>query len=267
MELLEAYHDYTVGVVRLMIRHVWHLAHHARDTVPVHEALDHRVDIMRKTIFYDGRHPALGLDPPVPEWDRMKDDLEARITNHRDADSTDSLEDECWRLLAPYIEPTLEGVSVQIIKNKDRPYRCWSYIVSKKAPDAIDLHFANAYQPDSPFHDCRRDLVATLLQVLCDAKASYPAVTRVQCDSWLNQYTPFLHMFPDSWRTTFVPSYYTGTYGWWGQYMNHRGAFHARNGAAFRRSKTHPYTCGLAQCVYDKVVNHLSDVSHELARI
>ena len=68
MDQLTAHRDYTTRVVRLMIWHAWDLSR--RDTpVPIAEALDKNVDIMRKTTLFDGRHPADGLEPPVPEWD------------------------------------------------------------------------------------------------------------------------------------------------------------------------------------------------------
>ena len=120
MDALAAYRDYMTRVVRLMIWHVWNLSR--RDNpVPTLVALDRNVDIMRKTTLFDGRHPATGLNPPIPEWDALKEKLASLIAVH-DAPDTESLEDACWNLLEPYITPKLVKVS-----DFRHPYGCWGY--------------------------------------------------------------------------------------------------------------------------------------------
>jgi len=83
---LVAHREYIEGVVRLMIFYVWHL-HRVAGQAPVRSLLDTCVDIMRKTTLFDGRHPSPeglpdGLDPPIPEWDELKGQLD-RVASTR----------------------------------------------------------------------------------------------------------------------------------------------------------------------------------------
>lgn len=258
----EAWHDYVYGVIKLMIWHVWALHHDSDNRASVQENLDKRVDIMRKTVLFDGRHPAVGLNPPIPEWDELKTELASRITRVGRSEETQDLEDRCWELLWPLIEPTMHRAPKQLEDVKVRPYRCWSYDLKEKWPWRVGLHFANAYQPQSPFRHGRGDLLDSLRRLLEDVRSSHPEVKRVICVSWLNQFEPFQALFPPSWKASFVPIYDSwATYGWWGQYMTHEGGFHQRNGHLFRLHRHHPYTSGDSQCGIDEALDHLQSLA------
>jgi len=239
-----------------MIWHVWNLSR-CENRVPIVEALDRNVDIMRETPLYDGRHPAEGLDPPIPEWDALKAELASRIAAHGHAD-TEPLEEACWALLEPYIIPNLK-----VPDNRGRPYGCWEYDVPSNKIHTIDLHFRNAYRPDSPFGEHWEDLIATLQRLIEDAVVAHPAIKTIQCDSWLNQFEPFAALFPPLWRTSFVPVFdYPWSNGWWGQYMDERGAFHEKRAQQFRRTGAHPYSAGLCECAIEDVVKYLRESSN-----
>lgn len=87
----EAWYDYVEGVVKLMIWHVWDLHHDSDDQASLHDNLDRRIDIMRKTTLFDDRHPAMGLNPPIPEWDDLKTELADRIARVGPSDETAGL--------------------------------------------------------------------------------------------------------------------------------------------------------------------------------
>ena len=99
MDLIPAHRDYTTRVVGLMIWYARELSRR-RPPVPVEVALEQHVDIMRKTSLFDGRHPADGLDPPIPAWDALRRDL-ASLIEGQDGSSSEALEDACWDRLAP----------------------------------------------------------------------------------------------------------------------------------------------------------------------
>lgn len=251
MDVITAQRDYVTKVVRLMIWYVWHLSIRS-NSVPTDEALDRHVDIMRKTTLFDGRHPAEGLKPSVPEWNALKTELALRIGTYTDL-HTELLEDTCWALLEPYITPTFD----RVVETRQL-YGCWSYEIPDNKPHTIDIHFANGYRPESPFKEHWSDLVATRLQLIEDARVDHPAVTTIQCDSWLNQFEPFAALFPPSWRASFVPVFdYLATNGWWGQYKDERGAFHEKRAKQFRSTGAHPYSVGLCECDIEEVVKHL----------
>lgn len=253
MDPSTAPHDYITQVVRLMIWHVWGLSRREHP-VPIQEALDRNVDIMRKTRLYDGRRVAEGLDPPVPEWDLLKAELASRIAAH-DSSDTEPLEDACWALLDPYIDRDRKAPD-----HKARPYKCWEYDIPSDKSHAIDLHFGNAYRPDSPFRMHRHDLIATLRRLVEDAVAARPDLTTIQCDSWLSQYGPFAALFPPAWHASFVPVFnYLDTHGWWGQYVDRRGGFHEKRAQEFRSTGTHPYSAGICECGIGEVLEYLRE--------
>lgn len=234
MDPLAAYADYVEGSLRLMIHYARHLTSRRNPPVPMAEALETRTDILRKTAHFDGRHPAYGLEPRNAAWDDLKAQLAERILAHAETDGTNALEEECWSLLHPLVEPILPESYAHSLQIGRGPYGCWRFDIRDNDPDAINLHVCNAYQPASPFDaEYRPRLVHCLLQLLRDAQAAHPHAIRLRCSSWLNQLPPFLALFPPSWRASFVASdYSSGTAGHWGQYMDHRGAFHRYNGAA-----------------------------------
>jgi len=151
MDRVSAHKDYISQVIRLMIWHVWELANRP-SPVQVSVSLEKNVDIMRETCLFDGRNPADGLDPPVPEWDELKAVLASHLETHQG--DTGPLEETCWAILEPYIFPTLK-----IPDNRGRTYGCWEHDLPDDDPNCIDLHFRNAYRPESPFRDHRHDLI------------------------------------------------------------------------------------------------------------
>ena len=258
LQPVKAWRDYVEGVVRLMIWHVWDLHRDKEDQASIQENLDRRVDIMRKTTLFDGRHPAVGLDPPIPEWDDLKDELATLITSAESCPTSDDLEDECWNLLRSFIEPALGEYRGKLEKVKARPYKCWDPKVIHEPPKRINLHFANAYQPLSPFGSRREDLIAALKRLLEDVLGEHPDAEVVICSSWLNQFRPFQALFPESWIQSFEPVYaFWPTYGWWGQYMTHEGRFHRVNGQRFRELRRHPFTGGDSSCGVQELLDHL----------
>ena len=240
-----------------MIWHVWDLHNDTADTCSVTDNLDRRVDIMRKTTLFDGRHPATGIDPPIREWDLLKDELANRIVDSGPASDTERLEDACWEILSPVLLQPANAES-RLAALQERPYSCWVYKTSDASPQLVDLHFDNAYQPESPFKTRRTDLIESLHRLLTDVQVANPAASQITCGSWLNQFAPFQSIFPQSWAESFVPVYdYWGTYGWWGQYMTSSGGYHEHNGDSFRANRQHPYIAGSAGCGLDEAMAHL----------
>ena len=261
MDPLAAHADFFEGSLRLKVCYIRHLTCHRDPLVPMGEALELRTDILRKTMHFDGRHPGQGLDPPIAAWDDLKAQLADRILAHAEAADTDALEEECWAILQPLVEPMLHKDYERALQSGQGPYRCWSFDIREQEPNTINLHVNNAYQPASPFSaEYKPQLIECLLRLLHDAQAAHPNATRLRCGSWLNQLPPFLALFPPSWKTSFVKSdYSSGTFGHWGQYMDHRGAFHRQNGAALRRTYLHPYASGSCQCDIAEAIRHLQD--------
>lgn len=252
--------DFTDGSLRLMVCYARELVYHREPPVTLHNALDIRVDILRKTTLYDGRHPGLGLDPPIPEWDELKARLEAILARHSQDEDTGALEEACLSILWPLVEPTLKDAYSRSREFSAGPFGCWRF--GYKEPErTIDLHFANAFVPESPFApQHRRQVVHDLRSLLDEAVRDHPNAQSVQCFSWLNRLPPFLAIFPPNWAPTFDEwEYSSGTAGHWGQYMDRRGAFHQANAANLKRTGHHPYACGRCHCSVQDLQRHLRD--------
>jgi hypothetical protein len=256
----EAFTDFTTGSLRLMVWYARELVDHREPGVSVHEALDKRVDILRKTTLYDGRHPAMGLDPPNAEWEKLKGHLASILGSRSEDEDTSALEDSCLSSIWPLVKPKLRDAYVRSREFTAGPFGCWRFAYKDEPDPAIDLHFANAFSPESPFTPENRSLVVDSLRDLLDqACRQHPEARSVQCGSWLNRFPPFLTLFPPRWAKTFSEwEYSSGTAGHWGQYMDRRGAFHQRNGEALRRTGCHPYACGPCHCSMREAREHLA---------
>ena len=264
MNRFAAHVDFTTGSLRLMVHYAHYLICRRNPPVAANEVLDKRVDILRKTTLYDGRHPCIDLNPPIAEWNTLKEQLIERIRARAAEGATADLEDECWTLLRPHVESAFSARYEDYRGNAHSPYNCWSYDFNSGAaerPDGIQLHFTNAFQPESPFSAANHPrIVSDLLQLLADATAAYPTATVFRCSSWLNKFPPFTSLFPPSWATSYSAGEYSvGTYGHWGQYMDHRGTFHQCNADALRSTGSHPYTSGFCQCPIDEAVRYLKN--------
>ena len=88
-----------------------------------------------------------------------------------------------------------------------------------------------------------------------------PGASTIWCDSWLNQFELFNALFPPSWAESFIPTYYFATFGWWGQYIDHRGAFHRRRAEKLRQSGRHPYSAGASECDLTEAIDHLKSLA------
>lgn len=242
-----------------MIWHVIDLQRSSAKNITISEALDTRVDVLRKTTLYDGRHPAGQLDPPNQPWESLKSKLESIVAPHIHSDDTTEAEEQCWDLLAPLIYPKLEEEVKALEDANSGPYECWRPNVKTGDSGYIELHFDNVYRPSSPFKStqCVR-LRQKLLDMIDDLAESAPKVTKISCLSWLNEFEPFLRVFPPAWKSTFIPvNDFYGTAGWWGQYVDHKGVFHHENATKFRRLRHHPYAAGRCYCNTEELKSHL----------
>ncbi len=255
-EFYNYYVDHTCNLVPLMIWHVRELSRLEENPVSVWDGLDQYADIYRKTVLWDGdgRHHPKRDGFSDERWDRIKQELIALYDEHEGERDSALLEKECYETLRPYLEPRFEQNSRPLRKGPGRPYGCWGLTLQD---NVVGLHFQNAYRPNNPFVN-REDLISDLRDGLRKMKKRYPDATTLSCSTWLNGFEPFLEFLPASWRENMILG---GDYGWgwgyWGQYMDRRGAFHRRNAESFRRTGKHPYRSCQCSCSVDEALAHL----------
>jgi hypothetical protein len=256
--------DYVQGMVRLGVFHVRTLLVSGR--LPARalvDALSRRVNLYRLTTLWDGEH-----DVASGHFDARWHDLATGLASlFASTADPESLERRVLDQLEPWLDMRVPGPP-------RAPFGCWSYqVVGPGIADApgiagrthaawrrvcrwlgcqgsrrdAELHFVNALAPESPFshpHQLRVDLLA----LLHDCRVRAPTVTRVWCNSWLNNRTVFTALFPRAWRDSAVarpPDLVDAMSGgrarlntenWWGQFQRRDGSFHAENAQRFRRA-------------------------------
>lgn len=257
MNLHEAHLNYTTGIARLMVHHVWHLAHRSEDDrVATDVALDERVGICR---LATGSRPFELTDTEL--WDGLKAQLAEQIDVYADAADSAGLEDACWAILEPFVTPRIGEECERKLEWKKRPFGSWTYALQGRK--TVDLHFANASRPRSPFKGkTRARTIADLLALFENARSEHATASRVRCGSWLSCFPPFNALFPEAWGRSYKPvlKAYTSA-GWWGQYEDRRGALHVRNAQALRDTGQHPYLHGSAVCTIDSAIDHLKRIA------
>src|SRR5436190_11592918 len=155
--LEDASSNYVRGVIKLMIWHVWDLHHESGE--PIEALLDHRVDIVRKTTLCDGNGPTQG-------WVEARHELAEMISRVGFSGETHRLEEQCLMFLWPFVRPNLALKAGGLASIQMRPFHCWRAEPFRAKPGRIALHFANGYQPESPFRDRSADLITSLRELM-----------------------------------------------------------------------------------------------------
>ena len=215
------------------------------------DAFNKRVNIFRNTSCYTGDgHPANG--DLFPQW---RETVRPVFEAHIDAADTEVLEAKCLELFWPSIEERVESVGNPLPDMAKRPYKSWTFDYRH---ESLNIHICNTYRPASPLAGMRDDFAACLLRMLQDSQRRRPEVGDVRCGSWLNSAPAFSALFPRVWRASGEPVVDIGyTMGFWGQFTDRRGDFHARNGRRFRELGRLPYPCLICRAEIRSVLDHL----------
>jgi hypothetical protein len=211
-----------------------------------------RVNIYRNTTLYDGkRHPSSGDVGQV--WADLLSQLKAIFDQHFDDPSTAQLEENGLNLLLPYLRKRRDPMP----SPESRPYECWTYNYSE---DRVHIHIFNVYQPKSPLSEMHSHFAASLIRLLKNVQLKRPDIEVVSCGSWLNSASPFLALFPQSWKASAEPRPEVRyTMGHWGQFADRRGDFHARNGAFLRETGDFRFPNLSCQAPIAEVLGHLEE--------
>ena len=212
-----------------------------------------RVNLYRNTSLYDGsRHPAAGDEDPA--WNEIVAAL-GEIFNQYGNDP-EAVETRGLALLWPLMEARLQKKGTEQSRSEGRPYECWSY--DYKNEGRVSIHIGNVYQPRSPLSDMQPQFAASLIRLLRDSQVRRPDVKVVQCGSWMNSAPRFQMLFPETWRQSAEErTEVRYTMGTWGQFMDRRGDFHAKNGAILRQTGEMPFASSLCKCTIEETLDHL----------
>lgn len=244
--------DYLESSVRLKLWFVrQHLQKHPDE--PFRFALDHRVDIWRKTSLNPEHLDGAWSVERCPRWPALASALEAIHLKTRDEPTSAGFEDQSLALLRPYLHARADR-DLEDIRNKVdlRSYQCGSLrydtAVRPEHPQRIIFHIANDCYPESPFADpayfprCFLDLMAA-----CEQRFG---VREIGTGTWLNSEPRWLRLFPEEWRANMsapITDVYWH-YGFWGQFLTARKTFNHKLAAQFRQTGEWPYALRSSWC-------------------
>ena len=256
---IAARRDYVEGIVPLSF---WLACKWARAGLPLAETLSSKTPIYRLTSLYDGLH-----HPAKPEagwrderWEALLAEWELLYSRHPEDPGSAAIEQAGLERLRPLLEARLEQDVLEWLKVEDRPYGFFSYNASPQeaAEHAISLHLFNVFAPDSPFA-APQARAAELARLLKDAESRHPGLLKVTCGSWLNSFQPFLDLFPPEWPASATPRPLVHSQGWWGQFIDRKGAYQRKNGDHLRRTGAFPYQSLGCTCALMALKRHLQD--------
>jgi len=253
--------EYVQEVIKLKLWYVWRL--HKCDDVDFETAATKRVGICRLTVF--GGDEAQGRAEDTEGWESVLRELREMCERHAADVTSAAVEAEGLALLWPYLEPCIERDVAEAAQWLADSFGCFKYeyrpfYADPNSADHLTLHVRNAYQPDSPFEHLP-EMIESLLTILSRAERERPDVQWTQCATWLNSLPSFARLFPQSWTDTALPGQPGSHLGWWGQFVDRRGGFHAENARRFRESGQFPHMHRMCRCMISDLENHLNGLA------
>jgi hypothetical protein len=247
---------------------LWYAFNNSADYNSMIKILNEQTVIYRLTPFWDGKTALTNtiFDDKNSQWYKVTNSL-CEIYESAKGNVTE-FEKQGWQLLKPIIKERIihDITSWPWIPSGYVPYKLpldclfgiFAYeLTTSGNSSTIPFHIANACMPQSPFKNM--DIRAKeLLAMIKKIKQTMPNIKNIQCNSWLNNFPPFLKLFPSEYQqpiqTNIKPSY---GYNWWGQFISRDGSFHSPNGKILRETNKFPFIPRGGKCTLNNLRTHL----------
>lgn len=221
-----------------------------------------RVDIFRKTVFWQGTGFPTQADFEAPAWLALERQAQAIYTATRRDPDPSGFERPAFDLLWEAVEANaFRDYQASLA---DKGFQCDSLGYSPPAPEQpslVHFHVTNALQPRSFLND--REYLTRCFSCLMDqAEAEYGADS-LGTGSWLNSYPRWLELFPQEYMDHMGPEEQdVGCgLGHWGQFITARGTFNQKHADILRRTGRLPYHRRYAWCSFNALREHLATPS------
>jgi hypothetical protein len=220
--------------------------------------LRNRVDIFRKTnINPEGLNP-VGQYFNLPRWQEIENHLHEIFLMVKGDEKCF----EAWGF--DYLKPTIESRCERdyFDQSKLAGYQCGFLRHNLKANDdgkTLGFHIANDCSPKSFFDD--KSYIKKCFNELLDIAEHKFNLTNISCASWLNSVPKWLSIFPQEWQNNLSEPDYDikWHYGFWGQFINARGCFNAKNAAILRETGKMPFARRASFCSIKSMKKHLNE--------
>ena len=93
------------------------------------------------------------------------------------------------------------------------------------------------------------------------------SVDKIATSTWLNSYPRWLELFPLEWMANMGPHMtdIKNGFGWWGQFVNARGAFNHKHAQRFRETGQLPFLPRRSWCSFESLRKHLNEHLRKLS--
>ena len=257
---LENRRDYVTKVSRLSLWFAWNRSDNPDELIRI---LSSQTPLYRLTEFWDGKaHPSQSDFPwSSSPYTALTDRL--RSLREDSGITTERFEEVGFELFLPHLEPRLEQdirawpwIPAGFITYVLPPDQLSGIFACEHYDDTLEIHIANGCMPESPFEDMHTR-AQDLMDLIDGASGRDPDLRHIGCNSWLNEFPPFLKLFPPEYpRDGIAPLGYS--FNWWGQMLTREGRFHERNGQHLREAGDFPYSSRDGKCEISALREHLT---------
>lgn len=255
---LEEHRDYLYRIVRLKLFYLHYFLSEVHPEESFSNAIRNRVDIYRKTDANPGPHTPEKLFFDAPKWKNMEDAAAELWEKYR----TDRIrfESEAFEVFRASIDRRCER---DFLDNSVlEKYQCGSlkHESALSSDGFLEFHIGNAVRPRS-FYEDKLYLPRCFRALLRVAELKFHA-KGIKTNTWLNSSKRWLSLFPEEWKTHLSEpeKEVNWSYGWWGQFISHRGTFHEKNAAFLRENLRFPYPPRASFCSLESMNRKIESI-------
>ena len=255
---LDEHRDYLFSIVRLKLWFLarWQKEHPEEDFSYI---LRERVDIFRKTDINPETMTPRGSYYHLPAWL----DLENRLKDIYAMVNGDEKLFEEWGF--DLLRPTLEKRCERDFYDQAAAaaYQCGFLRHNLNLNidgETLGFHIRNDRRPYS-FLDDPAHIKECFMQLLDVAENKFSARC-ISTNTWLNSVEKWLVLFPQEWRDNLreIDTEVRWHYGFWGQFINSRGAFNAKAGEKLRATGKLPFYPRYSFCTIEAMRKHIEQL-------
>ncbi len=248
---------YVVGVVELMLRHLWQLS--KKEGCSIADQFSN-IGWLARLLTIDKRARDPVTEAEVQHWVGIRNRLIEILDSCENLEYLDESVSQCMSVVMPILEERF----VEGYRFEKRDFGCWWYTIHE-GETVVAVHLINAFMPDSPFKDIV-GFSGDMIKAIENARYRYPQVKLVECGSWLNQIAQFQELWPESFKSNQIVLNETGGFGpgVWGQYMTADGGVNASRATHLLEKGKHPYVLTEARCDVNDVIEHLKNLIERL---
>jgi hypothetical protein len=201
----------------------------------------------------------VSIDWDDPCWTKLEAEAERLYLMHRGDPSSLRFESEAFEVFRAQLDARVDRDLADTSEDVLYPYGSIRFDLPADSTRAF-LHIRNMAAPASLFDDPAY-LPGCLLEAITRAETA--GATEVETHTWLNSCPRWLALFPAAWQANLgaPDTDVLWHYGFWGQFLTARGAFHARRAQQLRETGQFPCLPRASWCTIAELRAHLAGIA------